>query len=284
VSVAFARALAEFCTFHGVPVTWEPGWDTRGNGQTSRYKGLLVHHTAGQSLDKRTNDLVAGRASPPLAGPLCNSAGLHSGGLHIIAAHPANHAGASGGRDTAPLPVTGLFNREVWGHEVMYPGTRPMSPAQWRTCTILGAGVCRLTGQDYDPAWIKLHNGTSVTGKWDAGFAPGSTYPIADLRRDTLVVMRGQHTPVAAAAAPRKPYREDDDTMYVRCDKLAVRGILSGGVLTGLGSPGEHKAMDEQVARGALVQYVEDYTWRELDRKSRLLTGDALPAPAAPAK
>jgi hypothetical protein len=199
VSVAFARALADYCVSHGVPVSWEPGWDTRGNGQTSAYQGSVTHHTATAMSVNRPSVLINGRTD--LSGPLCNSAGLSNGGLHIVAAHPANHAGASGGWDTAPLPRTNVFNKLVWGHETVYEGTRPMTAEQYRTATIMAAGVCRLTGHDYDPAWGKFHQGTSITGKWDPGYALGKTYSIADFRAAMLLVMKGQHMPLTNADA-----------------------------------------------------------------------------------
>jgi hypothetical protein len=271
VSLVFARALAEFMSAHGVQVTWEPGAEVRGNGQVSAYQGVSVHHTATASSTKSPGVLTAGR--PDLSAPLCNSSGPSDGRFHIVAVNPANHAGASGGWDTAPLPKTGLFNKLMWGHETVYEGTKPMNDAQYRTATILGAGVCRLLGHDYDPRWVKFHQGTSVTGKWDPGYASGKTYDINEFRSKVLIVMKGQ------APAPVQIKTSEDDTMYISCAKKNVTAIYSGGILTGLASAGEIKSMEGEVAAGrAARQWVEDFTFDALDRRSKLLTGEIKPS------
>jgi hypothetical protein len=172
----------------GARVTYEPGWESRGNGLQANYEGCSVHHTGigssaarpfpGQTL------LRVGR--PDLGGPLCNSAGPHctvdDPWIHIVAAHPANHGGASGGRGTAPFPVTRLFNPLSWGHEIDYGGNVPMSAGQYRAALIVGRGVINVLRKD--TPWIKAHAETSVTGKWDPGYAPGKTIDMAAFRRD----------------------------------------------------------------------------------------------------
>ena len=174
----------------GVTVHESDGCYSRGNGYTSNYTGLIIHHTgSGYGRDYKT--LYDGR--PDLAGPLCNTSGNEDGSVTLIAAHPANHAGASGGWDTAPLPVTNLFNKLVWGHEIVYPGISPMRPAQYRTATILARVVTELLGVPM--SHVKTHDGTSITGKWDPGFAAGptpqaegKTIDIAAFRRDAQTV------------------------------------------------------------------------------------------------
>lgn len=128
----------------GARVTFEPGWETRGNGTSANYEGLIVHHTASPSSAARPfptkGILIGGRSD--LSGPLCNFAGPWCADddpwLHVIAAHPANHAGASGGRSMGPLPVTSLFNPRVLGLEIDYGGDTPMSRGQYKAATILG--------------------------------------------------------------------------------------------------------------------------------------------------
>ncbi len=196
MSVTIGRAIRDGLRSHGVIVHESPGpgvyvarpgsWEARGNGLISRYKGLVVHHTAG-NFGRDYSTLYNGRSDLP--GPLCNTSGNEDGSVTMIAAHPANHAGASGGWDTAPLPRTSLFNPEVWGHEICYPGTVPMRAAQWRTAAILGRVVCDVLSRLED--YIKFHQGTSITGKYDAGYAPGKTYDIAALRRDAVSIQAG---------------------------------------------------------------------------------------------
>ncbi len=118
------------------------------------YWGLVIHHTA-SNYGRDYKGLYDGR--PDLAGPLCNTSGNDDGSITFIAAHPANHAGASVGWDTAPLPVTSLFNPLVSGHEIVYPGTSPMRPAQYQSATILARVVTEVLGVPMSQ--VKSHDG-----------------------------------------------------------------------------------------------------------------------------
>lgn len=172
----------------GVTVREAAGWQVRGNGQTSAYEGGLVHHTAtGYGIATPGTGvydlLVNGRKGDnPLAGPLCNYAGNDDGSITVIAAHPANHAGASGGRSMGPLPVTSLFNRRVMGLEIVYPGTSPMRDVQYRSATVWARIVADVVGGG-DIERIRAHAETSVTGKWDPGFAPSKTIDMTAFRK-----------------------------------------------------------------------------------------------------
>lgn len=192
MSVVFARAVIDGLLRHGVRILEEPGWDVRGNGQTSQYVGAIIHHTAGRSSATRPEPsrsvVVNGR--PDLRGPLCNTLGLFDGAVRIVAAHPANHAGASGGRSMGPLPVTTAFNKRVWGHEIDYAGVTPMSDAQYRTATIVGAVISDILGRS-DEEWIRGHGETSITGKWDPGFAPPSRMIDMNRFRADVKAVRG---------------------------------------------------------------------------------------------
>lgn len=185
MSVAFARAVIDGLRRHGVTVLEEPGWETRGNGQSSDYRGAIIHHTASRAsstdVEPTRRLVVTGR--PDLRGPLCNSLGRFDGAVRIVAAHPANHAGASGGRSMGPLPVTRTFNRLVWGHEIDYAGVTPMSDAQYRSAVVLGAVVSTILGRP-DEEWVRAHGETSITGKWDPGFAPDRTIDMNRYRAD----------------------------------------------------------------------------------------------------
>jgi hypothetical protein len=196
VSVAICEKINARLRAAGVVVReaggWKVGgWKSRGNGQTSAYEGGLVHHTAtgfgvalpGTGVGKL---LINGR--PDLRGPLCNYAGNDDGSITVIAAHPANHAGASGGRSMGPLPTTSLFNRRVLGLEIVYPGTVPMKPAQYRSALIWAAVVADVVGGG-NIERVRAHAETSVTGKWDPGYAPGHTIDMAAFRRAATTVL-----------------------------------------------------------------------------------------------
>lgn len=175
----------------GVTVREAAGWQDRGNGQSSAYEGGLVHHTAtgfGIAVPGtgQGNLLINGR--PDLRGPLCNYAGNDDGSLTVIAAHPANHAGASGGRSMGPLPTTSLFNRRVLGLEIVYPGTTPMRAAQYQSALVWARVVADVVGGG-DIERVRAHAETSITGKWDPGYAEGKTIDMAAFRRAAKTVL-----------------------------------------------------------------------------------------------
>lgn len=191
MSVARCLEINKRLRAAGVTVREAAGWQDRGNGQVSAYEGGLVHHTAtgfGIALPGTGvgNLLINGR--PDLAGPLCNYAGNDDGSLTVIAAHPANHAGASGGRSMGPLPTTTLFNRRVLGLEIVYPGTQAMKPAQYRSALIWARVVADVVGGG-DIERVRAHAETSITGKWDPGVAEGKTIDMAAFRRAAKTVL-----------------------------------------------------------------------------------------------
>lgn len=192
MSIAQTQAVINRLRSWGVVVHEWVGWQNRGNGSTSGYLGGVVHHTAsgyGKALPGTGigNLLVYGRSD--LRGPLCNFAGNDDGSVTVIAAGPANHAGASGGSLTNPLPWTSNFNRLVFGLEIVYPGDKPMTAAQWTTAVKWGAAVALTLGKSEH--YIKSHYETSITGKWDPGYAPGKTINMNDFRAQVRGQMHG---------------------------------------------------------------------------------------------
>lgn len=187
-AVQFFLELAAEWRRLGAEVTFEPGWERRGNGQSARYEGGVVHHTAFLSSFQKPfpalSTLLNGRTDLP--GPIANVGGPvcpeDRPRLHIIAAHPANHAGASGGRSMGPLPRTSLFNPTVVGLEIDYAGLTPMIGGQYRAALIFTRGLANVLGRSVE--WIRAHAETSVTGKWDPGYANGRTIDMAVFRRD----------------------------------------------------------------------------------------------------
>lgn len=173
----------------GARVWYSAGWENRGNGQswpTGGPKGFVNHHTAGGNNIYLDQNLITG--IPGLQGPLCNFALLYDGDIVAVSAYPANHAGASGGWDTAPLPHTGMFNREVLGVEIQYRGVVPMADIQYKNATILNQAAKEVLGWP-DYGRIKFHQGTSIQGKWDPGYAEGKTYDIYKFRKDVAAVV-----------------------------------------------------------------------------------------------
>ncbi len=178
MSVARCREINARLRAAGITVHEWPGWEARGNGQSSAYEGCVVHHTA-SAFGSTPAVLVDGRKG--LSGPLANYAGNADGSVTVVAAHPANHAGASGGKSMGPLPVTSLFNKRTLGLEIVYPGTVPMRDAQYRTALIWARVVTDVCGYG-DIERARAHAETSITGKWDPGYAPSRTINMAAFR------------------------------------------------------------------------------------------------------
>jgi hypothetical protein len=181
VSVARCREINARLRGAGITVYEWPGWESRGNGQSSAYEGGTAPAV-----------LVDGRSNPPLAGPLANYSGNADGSITVLAAHPANHAGASGGRSMGPLPVTATFNRRVLGLEIVYPGTVPMRDAQYRAALVWARVVADVVGGG-DIQRVRAHGETSITGKWDPGDAPGRTINMAAFRAAAVIVGGNDH-------------------------------------------------------------------------------------------
>lgn len=183
MSVARCREINARLRAAGITVYEWPGWESRGNGQVSAYEGGIIHHTA-TAFGTAPAALVDGRSD--LAGPLCNYAGNADGSITVIAANPANHAGASGGRSMGPLPVTSTFNKRVLGLEIVYPGTVPMRDAQYHAALVWARVVADVVGGG-DIQRVRAHAETSVTGKWDPGDAPGRTINMDAFRAATAI-------------------------------------------------------------------------------------------------
>lgn len=178
------------------------GWETRSNGQQPAYRGGIIHHT-GSPYGSAYASLATGRVSPALDGPLCNFAGNADGSLTVIAAGPANHAGASGGKSMGPLPVTTSFNRYVLGLEIVYPGVQPMTGAQYTAACAWARVVADVVGGG-NIETIRAHAETSVTGKWDPGYAPDKTIDMRQFRADAA------HTTEVAMTSPSNFYTWKD--------------------------------------------------------------------------
>jgi hypothetical protein len=213
-------------------VDFLPGWETRGNGLRANYQGGIVHHTTGRSSEanplpsRRT--LLDGR--PDLAGPLCNFAGpwctTDRPRLTVVAAFPANHAGASGGVSMGPLPVTTLFNPRVLGLEIDYPGLSPMTDGQLHAAQVWARAVADvLAGGDVE--CVRAHRETSITGKWDPGFARDKTIDMAAFRRG------------AQAVTAARPLVEDDDVNVFITDSQNSPWFLYDGYRRRFVHPGE---------------------------------------------
>lgn len=222
----------------GATVTYQSGWESRGNGQSPDYEGGIVHHTASSSSATNPNPtlsvLIYGRSD--LSGPLCNVTGPYCTPdrprLHVIAAYPANHAGASGGRSMGPLPVTNLFNKRVFGLEIDYAGSSPMSSGQYKAATIFAKALVIVLGRSTE--YVRAHAETSITGKWDPGYASGRTIDMSAFRRQATSLVTGETPPPAP--------KEDIDMFLIRNENGTVM-LLSDNWAEWVSTAEDHKAL-----------------------------------------
>lgn len=193
----------------GIIVKEWPGWIGRGNGSSHDWRGGIVHHTAtpyGSAIYPNQNAALA-NGRPDLSGPLCNFAGNSDGTVTVIADGVANHAGASGGYSMGPLPTTSNFNRLVMGLEIIYPGTSPMTGAQYHTACVWAKVVANVVAGG-NIQYIRAHAETSITGKWDPGYAPSRTIDMGRFRADADVVLN-------PPPPPPKPKRKPKMSSYL---------------------------------------------------------------------
>lgn len=147
--------------------------------------------------------------------------------------------------------------------------------ARWvaRRCVARGIPCVKLT-----PADVALNKPGVIghvdytLGKLDGThWDPGPSFPW------DVVISRAQ-----ALIGARIPIvRMEDDEMYIKCASYLGKpftGILSGGILTGLASQGELNSASTNIANGALCVWVEEYTVKEMDRKSQQICRDRNPA------
>jgi hypothetical protein len=172
------RKLVDALRAAGVTVHEWAGWDGRGNQKVPQItiKGAILHHTA-TPYGSAFAGLVSSTRPDMYGAMLCNFAGNSDGSLTVIGSGLAWHAGGGYGPNQGPLaPYANDRNRYTVGLEIVYPGTSPMTDAQYKTALIF-AKVVADTFCGGDLEYVRGHsevNGRGYEGKWDPGFAAGS--------------------------------------------------------------------------------------------------------------
>lgn len=184
------RNLVDALRREGLTVHEWAGWDGRGNegiGQIEPH-GAVIHHTA-TPYGGAFNGLVSSTRPGMLGAVLCNFSGNSDGSLTVIASGLAWHAGQGAGPSLGALaPWRSWLNRYSVGLEIVYPGDRPMTDAQYRTAVRFSRVVADMFGGG-NVECIRAHaetNGAPGDGKWDPGYAPGKTIDMTKFRRDVL--------------------------------------------------------------------------------------------------
>lgn len=111
--------LADVLRAAKLKVVEEPGWQTRGHGDSGPIRGVLLHHTAGCHHEKPASlvhTLINGR--PGLDGPIANLGLEEDGTYYVIAAGRAYHAGPG----SHPGVTTDNGNHELVGIEAANTG------------------------------------------------------------------------------------------------------------------------------------------------------------------
>lgn len=172
------RRLVEALRAAGVTVHEWNGWDGRGNENTPQIqiKGAIIHHT-GTAYGFAFPGLVSSTRPDLYGGLLCNFAGNSDGSLTVTGSGLAWHAGGGYGPNQGPLaPYANRRNFYTVGLEIVYPGSSPMTDAQYQTSLKFSKIVADLfAGGDLE--YVRGHyevNGRGYNGKWDPGYKPGT--------------------------------------------------------------------------------------------------------------
>lgn len=164
----------------GVVVHEWSGWQNRGNGGVKDLdvKGIILHHT-GSGYGSAYPELVSSSQPWANGGALCNFSGNADGSLTVIAAGLTYHAGGGYGPNQGPLaPYANNRNYHTVGLEIVYPGTTPMTIAQYRTSVALSRVVVDLYAGG-NAEYVRAHaevNGRGYQGKWDPGKGVGTEH------------------------------------------------------------------------------------------------------------
>lgn len=156
--------LAEAVRKSRLTVVELPGWRTRTRPGTFAPRGVLVHHTGGDSDTRAYVDWMALEGRADLPAPLCQLALSRTGVVYVLAAGRANHGGEA--QASGPMPA-GDGNTLYIGIEALNNGTEGWTPTQYAAYVALCAALCEHYG--WPATHVRAHRETSVTGKWDPG-------------------------------------------------------------------------------------------------------------------
>lgn len=259
--------LADALRAGGLEVIEEPGWKTRGTGGIYQPLGVLLHHTAGPASGNLPSLNVITNGRSDLQGPLAQLMLARDGKFHVIAAGRANHAGAGSARW---VPAND-GNRFLVGIEAESTGvTDDWTPAQRAAYPRGAAALAKYMGVGADH--VIGHKEWAPTRKIDPAF-----WDLNAFRAEVATYLANGFGP---STTPPARLHEEDDCMYIKCD-LDGKGsigtaILSGSIFAGL-SGGSVTCADENIKKGALVQWVNPEEWADLDRKSHAVHDNPRP-------
>lgn len=254
----------------GLAVREIPGWQQRGHGGMSDgLAGVLCHHTAGPAAGLYPSERVVTLGRPGLAGPLCNLGLDRAGTWIVVAAGQGWHAGTG----STSWCRAGEGNSRLIGVEAESTGvTQPNGDWTAAQRVSYPRGVAALL------KYLKLGPERAIGHKeWSPGRKIDPAFwDMAKFRSDVSRWMNTTPGPVPAPPTPPAPLRSGgDDITYIKCQVQGPNGPTStamwcGPMFVALG-PTEVPGADDNIRRGALVQWVEPGTWHDLDRRSHTL-------------
>jgi hypothetical protein len=202
--VSGMRRVAAVLKARGIKVTEVSGWATRGRS-TFDPRAVVCHWTAaGVPV---TALLVHGR--PGIPGPLCNFEVLPgSGGVRLVAAGKANHAGVA---------RSGFTNSVAFGIEAAGP---PISRDEFKVYQALVAAICRVYGISVHD---RVRDHREVALPFGRKVDISSQYDMAAFRAR----VSGLHTSPALAVQHRPP-RKDHKPPWPGVRKIGMHGRASG--------------------------------------------------------
>lgn len=156
--------LADAARKSGLTVVELPGWQTRTRPGSFAPRGVLVHHTGGDSDTRAYVDWMALQGRSDLPAPLCQLALSRTGVVYVCAGGRANHGGTA--KASGPMPA-GDANALYIGIEALNNGSEGWTATQYAAYVALCAALCEHYG--WPATHVRAHRETSVTGKWDPG-------------------------------------------------------------------------------------------------------------------
>lgn len=182
------RNLVNELRNRGVVVHEWSNWDGRGNQGVFQLspKGAIIHHT-GTDYGYAFPGLVSSTRPDLKGGVLANFSGNVDGSLTVLASGLTWHAGGGFGPSQGPLaPYANNRNYYTLGLEIVYPGSTPMTDAQYHTALKFSRAVADMfAGGDLE--YVRGHsevNGRGYAGKWDPGHKPGTAIDMNQFRTD----------------------------------------------------------------------------------------------------
>jgi hypothetical protein len=271
VSGIFVPWLADAARLTGYPVSEVSGWRSRGHGGMTAVEGVVCHHTAGPRTGEYPSLQVVRDGRTGLPGPLANFGIGRSGTVYVFAAGLAYHAGVSSYAGFTDL------NYRFLGIEAESTGlgSGDWTPEQLDCYPRLVAALLYYMRRNASRACA--HRECAPGRKIDP---TGIDMPAFRARVAAMLADPLHRIPRGGGPAGTAPtLRPEDDVMYIKCDLgkgVTGTALLTGPIFVGL-TGGEVASADDQISKGAPVQWVGLATWNELDRRSHALCDNPRP-------